>query len=90
MKRGEKANIPQVEEIAATAAAIQNMLLGATALGIASFWSSGGMTHKQAMKDYLQLGAEDMVMGLVFLGYTDEPAKEGVREIPLAEKVKWL
>lgn len=90
MQRGANDKIPLVEEIAATGAAIEHVLLGATALGISSFWSSGGMTHKQALKDYLGLGADDIVMGLIFLGYTDEPAKEGVRNTPAAEKVKWL
>lgn len=90
MKRSENVKIPQVEEVAAASAAIQNILLGATALGIASFWSSGGMTHTHALKEYLQLGADDIVMGLIFLGYSDEPAKDGVRNGMISEKVKWL
>ena len=90
MKRGTNPKIPQVEEVAAASAAIQNILLGATALGIASFWSTGGMTHSHGLKDFLQLGADDIVMGLLFLGYTDEPAKEGVRNSLISEKVKWL
>ena len=90
MKRGENVKIPQVEEVAAASAAIQNILLGANALGIASFWSSGGMTHTHALKEYLKLGHDDIIMGLIFLGYTDEPAKEGVRNSVIAEKVKWL
>ncbi len=90
MKRGENAKIPQPEEVAATAAAIQNILLGATALGISSFWSTGGMTNTHALKEYLHLGPEDIIMGLIFLGYTDEPAKQGIRNIALTEKIKWL
>ena len=90
MKRGDNAKIPYMEEVAAASAAVQNVLLGANALGIASFWSTGGMTHTQALKDYLGLGNEDIVLGLIFLGYTDEPAKEGTRNTPLAEKIKWL
>ncbi len=90
MKRGENIKIPQVEEIAAASAAIQNILLGATALGISSFWSTGGMTHSTALKEYLDLGADDIILGLIFLGYTDEAPKEGQRNIPLNEKVKWL
>jgi len=90
MKRGENVKIPQLEEVAATSAAIQNILLGATALGISSFWSTGGMTHTHAMKDHLGLAAEDIIMGLIFLGYTDEPAKEGVRKIGINEKVAWI
>ncbi len=90
MKRGENVKIPLIEEISAASAAIQNILLGATALGIASFWSSGGMTHSVALKEHLQLTEHDIILGLIFLGYSDEPAKEGVRNIALAEKVKWL
>ncbi len=90
MKRGENPKIPQVEEVAAASAAIQNILLGATALGIASFWSTGGMTHTHALKEHLQLGHDDIIMGLIFLGYSDEPAKEGVRNSSITEKVKWL
>lgn len=90
MKRGENPKIPVIEEIAAASAAVQNILLGATALGIASFWSTGGMTLTPALKEYQGLGAEDVVLGLIFLGYTDEPAKEGTRNAPISEKVKWL
>jgi nitroreductase len=89
MKRGSNEKIPQLEEVAAASAAIQNILIGATAMGVASFWSTGGMAHKQALKDYLDLEQDDIVMGLIFLGYTDEPAKDGVRNIPLSEKIKW-
>ncbi len=90
MKRGENVKIPQLEEVAATSAAIQNILLGATALGISSFWSTGGMTHSHALKEYLHLGPDDIIMGLIFLGYTEELPKEGIRNIAIAEKVKWL
>ena len=90
MKRGENIKIPQLEEIAAASAAIQNILLGATALGIASYWSSGGMTHSHALKEHLHLAADDIIMGLIYLGHTDEPAKEGARNIPISEKVNWI
>jgi len=90
MKRGENVKIPQVEEVASASAAIQNILLGATALGISSFWSTGGMTHSHALKEYLHLGPDDIIMGLIFLGYTDEVHKEGIRNIAMSEKVKWL
>ncbi len=90
MKRGDNPKIPQIEEVAAASAAIQNVLLGATALGISSYWSSGGMTHRHELKEFLQLSPDDIVMGLIYFGFTDEPAKEGIRNTPMAEKVKWL
>lgn len=82
-------NIPVLEEIAATSAAIQNFLLGAQALGIAALWSTGGMTHHASMKTYLGIGEEDTVMGLLFLGYTDQAPQAGKRMIPVEEKVVW-
>src|SRR4029434_8097695 len=42
MQRGDLPKIPALEEMAATAIAIQNILLGATAAGIASFWRACG------------------------------------------------
>jgi nitroreductase len=88
MQRGGLPKIPALEEIAATAIAIQNILLGATAAGIASFWSTGGMVHQVAMKDFLQLKNEDVVMSLVYLGFTDEQL-EGKRQTGIEEKVTW-
>ncbi len=88
MQRGHLPKIPVIEEIAATSAAIQNILLAATALGIASFWSTGGMTHKEPLKQLLNLNEADIVMGMIYLGYTDETA-EGKRNIPFEHKVKW-
>lgn len=90
MERGANDKIPAIEEIAAASAAVQNMLLGATALGIASFWSTGGMTHKEALKQYLGLKNEDIVLGLIFLGYTDEPAKDGVRNSAPETRISWM
>jgi nitroreductase len=90
MKRGANDKIPMHEELEATAAAIQNVLLGATAAGIASFWSTGGMTHKAPMKEYLGLAHEDHVLGLIYLGYSDEPVKDGVRNTPWTDKVQWM
>lgn len=89
MKRGRLPKIPPLEEIAATACAVQNILLGATALGIASYWGSGGMALKPEMKAYLNLDAEDVVIGILYLGYADY-APNGERLIPLSKKVKWV
>lgn len=89
MHRQAIAKIPVIEEIAAVAAAIQNILLGAEALDIAILWSTGGMTHHPSMKQYLGLGEEDIVMGLLYMGYSDEPHQKGTRAVPVEAKVQW-
>jgi nitroreductase len=90
MQRQVPAKIPLVEEIAATAAAIQNILLGAEALGISVLWSTGGMTHHPALKSFWGLAEEDVVMGLLYLGYTNEPSAAGKRNGTAAEKTSWI
>jgi nitroreductase len=89
MQKGANPNIPALEEICATAAAVQNILLGAQALGIAVLWSTGGNVQLPEMKEYLGLGQEDVMIGLLSLGYTDEPAKPG-RRTPIEAKTKWI
>lgn len=89
MHRSELSKIPVVEEVAAASCAIQNILLGAASLNIGSFWSTGGATLKPGMKEFLGLGAEDQVLGLLYLGYSDA-RPDGVRKTPLEEKVKWV
>jgi len=88
MQRGNLSKIPALEEIAATAMAIQNILLGATATGIASFLSTGGMTHEPAMKEFLHLSEEDVILGILYLGYTDG-RNEGKRQTEIDDKTVW-
>ena len=90
MERGNLPKIPALEEIAATSCAIQNLLLGATALGIASYWGSGGMAYTPALHHYLQLREEDLVLGILYLGYSDKIPAAGKRTVPLNEKTEWI
>ena len=89
MKRGNLPKIPVIKEVEAVACAVQNILIGATSLNIASFWSSGGMALKPAMHNFLELGLEDQVIGVIYLGYSNEHTV-GKRTISLDEKVKWV
>ncbi len=90
MKRGGNPNIPEIEEVASVSASIQNLLLGATAHGFATFWSTSGMIHNKVLRDHLELQDDDKVMGFLFLGFTDDPLKDGKRIIPMSEKIKWI
>lgn len=90
MRRGNLPKIPEMEEIAATAAAIQNLLLGAESLGISAYWGTGGSVLHPEMKAYLGLRQEDFVMGALYLGYSDTPVRGGQRNTPLTEKIHWM
>lgn len=88
MKRDAEERVPETEEICATAAAIENMLIAAAAAEIVCYWGSGGMTHKPEFKKFLGLSEKDITLGILHLGYSDF-SFEGKRVIPLSEKVKW-
>lgn len=88
-KRGDKSNIPEKEEIAATSAAVQNMLLVATANNIGTFWSTGGMCYHDDFKKYFGFGEEDKVVGIIYVGKYDMENPIGKRNSDWKEKVSW-
>lgn len=53
----------------AVAAGIQNMLLGATALGLASFWSTPALTQPTAVLDLCGFESDDRLVGVIYLGW---------------------
>jgi nitroreductase len=68
--------IPPLEQIASAAAAAQNMLLAAHALGFATKWATGKQAHDAGVKAGLGLAAEDEIIGFLYLGSyaVDHPA----------------
>lgn len=89
MKRTPNTKIPRDEEYAATAAAVQNILLGAEAMGLAAIWNTGGMALHDSMKQYLELESEDTIVAFLYLGYSSEEVVPLPRRIPIAQKVEW-
>ncbi|MEZ4827803.1 MAG: nitroreductase [Bacteroidia bacterium] len=90
MRPGTNPKIPEIEEIAAVASAVQNMHLTATALGIGGYWSSGGMVYREEMKAVLGLSPEEKCLGFFYLGMPTGAWPEGVRKSTWQEKVEWV
>src|SRR4051794_41329677 len=57
-----------VEDVQATAAAVQNMLLGATARGIASYWRTPGCFREPPGRALLGLAEDEALVAVVHLG----------------------
>lgn len=77
-----------LEDRDACAAACQNILLGATARGVASFWSTGAVLTAPKAKEFYGFGDDVEIIGALCLGMAaDSP--QGTRE-PLEGKVRWL
>ena len=69
----------------AVAAGIQNLLLGATTLGLASFWSTPALTRPAAVLDLCGFGPDDRLVGVIYLGWATQacPAPERP-QLPIA------
>ena len=70
----------------AVSAAIQTLLLGATAAGLASLWSTGAAVDSAEVLEACDLDPTDRIVGIVYLGWpiaeaptADRPAPEIVR-----------
>lgn len=78
------------EELAATAAATQNVLLAAHAMGLAAYWRSNGTESEQA-KRFLDLEAECKLVGFIYLGYPNpQTALADKPRRPHTELVRWI
>ncbi len=56
-----------MEHIAAASAFVQNLLVAATAKNITTYWSSGGVFNKSEYKKMIQIPAEEILLGSIFL-----------------------
>lgn len=79
--------IPEWEELAALACAVQNMALTAEALHVGAYWSSPGMITE--LKTYLNLDETEKCFGLFYMGYHNEEPR-GAKRTPIEEKIKWI
>jgi nitroreductase len=81
--------VVEIEEVAAGAAAVQNMLLAAHALGLAAIWRTGAPAYHPAVKAFFGLSPEAHLLGFVYVGYPDAAPPERTRR-PAAEVTRWL
>ena len=79
--------VPEWEEIAAVACAVQNMALTAEALHLGAYWSSPGILP--FLEDFLELEDQEKCYGLFYVGYHEEKPREANRS-PIEDKVKWI
>ncbi len=87
MQRDPKESLPEWEEIAATAMAVQNMWLCCTEMGLGAYWSTPGLIRY--MDEFFDLAPGERCLGFFYLGHYDTPAEEVPRE-DVQIKTQWL
>ena len=78
------------EDLQAASAALQNMLLAATSMGLAAIWRTGDGAYDDLVKAHFGLAPADEIAGILYLGYADEsfgPAP--ARQRAFADRTEW-
>ena len=60
--------VPDWEQLAAAAAAVQNLCLAATALGYGSAWRTGWFVERAEVREALGAAEDERVIGMVHIG----------------------
>ena len=90
MKRTTVINIPEAEELIATACAIENIYLTIAAYGLGGYLSTGGITYLPQAKSFFGLQPEDKLIGFFYIGYPGHLPNPLSKRQPVSEKITWV
>jgi nitroreductase len=82
-------NVLEIENIEATAAATQNMLLVGEEMGLACMWRTGDAAYDGRVKQWLGLATEEHIIAFLYVGFPAIPRLER-KPIPFEEKTTWV
>jgi nitroreductase len=87
MQRDTLERLPEWEELSAVACAVQNMWLGCSALGLASYWSSPSSMIKA--RTFLDLEEGQRCLGLFYIGVPIPGLESKSTRGDIREKTNW-
>lgn len=91
MQRDANERIPEWEEIAAVAMAVQNIWVGGYAQGIGMYWSSPKAAIKsKELRNFLKLDAKERCLGLLYIGRFPQDLELQSARQPFEEKLEWI
>lgn len=88
MQRDPKERVPEWEEIAATAMAVQNMWLTCAAHKIGCYWSSPNLINY--IGEFFELQEGERCLGLFYLGNYEQDEELASKRDSIDDKVQWF
>jgi nitroreductase len=64
-----EAKVLEIENVCATAAAIENLLLAAQAVGLGAKWRTGEWARDSRVKEFLGFAPDQPIVGFLYIGY---------------------
>jgi len=87
LNRDIEETIPEWEEVASVAMAVQNMWLTASAYSIGSYWSSPGLI--KYTNRFFNLNTNEKCLGFFYMGYYEADIPQTRRDA-LETKIEWI
>jgi len=84
----DQPKVVPIEELAAGAAAVENMLLAAQALGLGAMWRTGAPAYDPTVKQFLGIPDHGHLLAFVYLGYPD-PLPVPERDRGALQQTSW-
>jgi nitroreductase len=69
--RPNEPKVVEIENVCAAAAAVENMLLAAHALGLGAMWRTGPAAFDMDVKAFFGMEPDQHLVGFIYLGYPD-------------------
>jgi nitroreductase len=79
----------EIENVCATAAAVENLLLAANALGLGAMWRTGPAAYDPEVKSFLGLLPEQHLIAFVYIGYLEDIPERPLRPT-FEDRTLWM
>ena len=86
-QRDPEEKIPEWEELASVAAAVQNLWLSCHAYGICAYWSTPVVIN--FISEFVELAPNERCMGIFYMGYYGSQPKNASRT-RIGDKTEWI
>jgi len=81
--------VVEQENRSAAAAAVENLLLAAHALGLGAIWRTGGAAYDERVKAFLGLDADQALIALIYIGYP-QAARAPLERGSYEDRTVWM
>lgn len=71
MEKSSDPRVLEIEDVCAVAAAVENLLLAAHALGLGAMWRTGKAAEDPLVKQFLGIALDAPLIGFVYVGFPD-------------------